>query len=273
SFSDFAISAISGSQKNITEIIEKNILVVIDELRNSTPIVHKKARCNRLRPRMMGHKLINKFTNGNVGSLGGIVKGKCGNLHILTAYHVVKNNNEIMYSDVGQPIISPPDSRDYRKDTIGRLSWYSESLDIAFIEVDPNHQHRITGGSICCDIVDDNLGVVTSTGGTVKICSSWQKGTIKGKIKSTYCAKRLTKGNSQVLKNLVQTENMAVPGDSGSLVIDDSTDKVVGMMVSDNSTECSYFTKLDILKSRIYKKIKVRNTEHIFDFTFKKFVN
>ena len=138
-------------------------------------------------------------------------------------------------------------------------------MDVALIRI--TDKQNVGKGSICCFEATEYLGKNPKLKEKVKICSASNNRIKIGEIKSKFCFKRKRKGKKAILKNLIQTTNMASHGDSGSVVVN-MQNEPVGLMVWDRGKQYSYFMLLDFLKSKILKKFKT----HTIEFKFKKFL-
>lgn len=200
--------------------------------------------------RVMGHILDGVGSPSGEGALGGVFLGSDDQFYAVTAFHVVGDINSPNCPDNPIVVNSPVAGNNVTR--LGEVVWceYGPYLDIAIIRFDdPNYVGR---GSLCPGFqVKGMLDDVPEKGQLVKICSSQAIGKIKkGKVTSDFTFKRLAFKSDSVCKRLVETTIRAVPGDSGSLVLN-KQDRVVGLMVKDLGVKISYFLPLDILRNTI----------------------
>ncbi|MEL6562475.1 MAG: serine protease, partial [Bacteroidota bacterium] len=193
------------------------------------------------------------------GSIGCFLTDKSGNNYALTAYHVVRGTRKKDYSDIGDKIESPPTSGEL----LGELCWYDRSNDIALINVDENV--NIQRGSVCCFQLKEHIGASVLEGTPVKICSGVDDIKIRcGIVISTCCVVRENDDHPDCIFGTIQTTNLGLPGDSGSVVAN-MQNEAVGLLVKDKGDQCSYFMPLDILNAAI--NLRLSNTQ----FEFEKF--
>ncbi|TRX58757.1 trypsin-like peptidase domain-containing protein [Fulvivirga sp. M361] len=257
---------LQGSTKKNLEHDLRLLKVLIKTLSSDdqSHIYEADENCSVFSPRMMGHKLYDGIDRTKYGSFGAVLIGEDDDTrYVITAYHVIKKGVE--RSNERAAVYSPT-RLEYK---LGHFYWheYDEFSDIALIEVDD--AKKVSKGSICCCEIGKNIGPLPAPGDKVKICSPHtHRGAIKtGTVKSDCSTKRITPGQTPLLKNLIQTSDMAAPGDSGSVVFN-LKNEPVGLLIKDKGNVHSYFMSLDIFKKRIRKDY---NT-HKVNFKFQKFI-
>ena len=208
----------------------------------------KKSRTIRVNPncdkeiRKMGHMLRNSKKPGS-GTIGCFVESQQGDIYAVTAYHVVKPENN---SDdgLGDVIISPA----IKGKELGILSWgeLDDYSDICLIKV--TNTAFLEKGSICCINLAKDIGPPPQKGDEVRICSSVDFVEIKcATVKHTDAATRIEKGSPDIAKRRIITTDLGSPGDSGAIVINEN-DQAVGLFTKDAGINYSQFMPLEILK-------------------------
>ncbi|MEP1096416.1 MAG: hypothetical protein ABJG78_14965 [Cyclobacteriaceae bacterium] len=260
-FIRYSVPIESGSNRLKFSNSESKYIDVRAERFNLHPAFeHSSSTKERTTPRFRGYT-IGTGNRQTPGALGGIVESVDSNnkktLFAITAAHVLGD------SIVGQDIVSPYDTGF----VIGHLCWSKNDpdSDIALIEI--SDERRVSGGSVCGLKIEENLASVPPIGHEVRLCSATHGRTKQSKIKSLHCCARLFPRGRSLIRNVIKTGDMASPGDSGSLVINER-DEVVGLLVKDQGRTASFFMPLTILNNNIVQA----TGDHSIDFQFNRFI-
>jgi hypothetical protein len=179
------------------------------------------------------------------GTLGAFVS-RDGEAHILSNNHVLANVND---AEIRDPIIQPGIYDGGRsKDTVGTLKDFrpltfaegkSNTVDCAIASVDVPFENFIIGIGKPEGISPPNIGMkVIKSGRTTGIT----RGAIRyidATVKVGYLHQR-----EGLFKNQIMTGDMADGGDSGSILFEDGTENVVGLLFA-GSDKFTIFNKID----------------------------
>jgi hypothetical protein len=157
---------------------------------------------------------IGSVTIGNAGTLCCFVKDNAGKRYLVTARHIA--------GEVGTKMVSPALLEKANSEEIGTVAKIVGS--IALVEITSD---KATNGTIAGLAEDVQVGaVVTMAGRTTK--SATGKVTDKNATINIY-------DELEPLKDLIVTEGISAPGDSGAPVLDESK-KLVGLLIARSDT-------------------------------------
>jgi len=228
----------------------KGILLNHSEEKINLPIIQRQvnkisAHENkyRVRPIESGIAIGNPIYSFS-GTLGGIctLKGQEG-YYLISNWHVLVGLN----GELNNPIIQPNSDLDgssrNNQDNIAKLVWYrlDKYMDVALAKINDSISIKDMENTKTAKIVPAKIGM--------EVFKSNFKSYKKGKIINTNCTVRVD-GNSYpnkyvILRNLIISEKISSPSDSGSIVKDLKSEQVVGIIIGGDNKKFSVINPLD----------------------------
>ncbi len=251
--------------KRSKSVTSKKIVIEFEETEGLSP----QSFLARDRPSRGGNSIFN-FRYNDFGTLGAAFKIKNNNnVFILSNWHVMSGPSGVIGDNILQP--SPHDGGTNPSDTIAKLYWrgLNQHIDAAIARaISPNNilkRHTKCFGPL------GNLQTA-QINMKVKKCGRSTRQTF-GKVVSTN-ASGWVSGNYPNGKffftNQIMTSKMSTDGDSGSLLVNQSNNNVVGLLFADNPTysianHIKYVLKSNITVFGINESIGIDGEAFEFD--------
>lgn len=209
--------------------------------------------------------VIRQGLGGNLGTIGGILKLADDNInsYIISNWHILMDD----YGEKGSNII------DKKGNIVATLHWAvnNEYYDIAIAKITNND---LLDKSInCFDLASKPLKHFT-IGNEVSKCG-YKSGTDdKGIIISKNAYVKIGKSN-RIYKNQILSSKISIPGDSGSLLVDNSTNErnVIGLVFASDQYDFTVSNHLYYLFANEIKRYQYNDTIIMPNINFKTFVN
>jgi len=185
----------------------------------------------------------------SAGTLGTFVSRK-GEPHILSNNHVLANVNN---AEVGDPIIQPGIyDGGTSTDEIGTLKDFkpitfteSNTVDCAIATVSVPYDNYVVGLGKPEGITYPNIGMKVIKGGRTTGITRGAIRYIDATVEVGYPPQK-----TAIFKNQIMTDDMADGGDSGSILFEDGTENVVGLLFA-GSDKFTIFNKIDDVRKTL----------------------
>lgn len=255
-FLEVSKSELNSDKNNVLNNFSKSTIKSLlsypnDEIR--IPIVQKQTNeittnnIHRKRPLISGIAIGNPEYSFS-GTLGAIckLKNKKG-FYILSNWHVLAGIHGEMNDHIIQPNIDLKGKLENNQDFVAKLIWYrlDKYMDVALAKINSKFATSLLANKTKAFITEPpKLGN--------QVIKSNFLGNQEGKIISTNCTAKIKgrsyPGGSTIIRNLIITEKISTPGDSGTLVYNKNTKNIVGLIVGGDNELISVINPLHFKK-------------------------
>ncbi len=255
-FLEISKSELNSDRNNVLNSFSKSTIKSLldhpnDEIR--IPIIQKQTNeiitnnIHRKRPLISGVPIGNpKY--GFSGTLGVIctLKNKKG-FYILSNWHVLAGIHGELNDHIIQPNIDFEGIIKNNQDFVAKLIWYrlDKYMDVALAKIND----KFVPSLLDCKT---KAFIAESPKCGNRVVKSNFKGKQEGKIVSTNCTVKVSgssyPGGSTIIRDLIITEKISVPGDSGTLVYNKNNKNIVGLIVGGDNKFVSVINPLHFNK-------------------------
>ena len=211
-----------------------------------------------------GMSVFSDQSNNESGTAGAFFNiEEDNNIYLLSNHHVLLSNS----GNIGDKIVHPSKvDNNNSSNIIGEIIWKedilsSKIMDAAIAKI--NYPVDI-GEYTRCDQLQFSGIAEPKIGQHVRKCGK-KTGLTCGRIRSINCVVNVstTPNNYRIYENQILTTMMTIPGDSGSVLVNDDN-MVVGLLFSGDESNVSFANNI----KTIFQRIKETHS----NFTFKKFI-